>query len=121
MSQRRTQNSDSVQLRQNTQALMIGGGILVACMVFGLAFAVGRCSTSRLRPTPAGRAGPAGWRRPRAAPGPQPVGPAAATAAIGRQGVGHAGASARVAGPSGQRTAIGDNPRLAIPELKPTG
>jgi hypothetical protein len=126
MSQRRT-SSDNVQIRLNTRVLMLGGGILVACMVFGLAFAVGRMlNQPATADVPAAQGSvppggvvpvlPSGQQAPGAQPQqqqpPQQLGGKPSDTPV----------PVPVArAPAGNETAIGDNPRLAIPELKATG
>lgn len=121
MSQRRP-TSDSVQIRLDMRALWIGGGILAALTIFLVAFFVGRMLAQ-----PAGTGGttasaPSGSNAPIAlgqnpaqAPGAQ------APTQLGGKPSDTPVPVPIVRAPAGPETPIGDNPRLALPELKSTG
>ena len=106
-------------------ALLIGGALLVGCMVFGLAFWLGRGSGAPAEPAVAAVQGAnpaqaqaqqpqaqAQGQQPQAQPQPQMrgSGPEATPVPV-----------PSALQPVGPETPVGDNPRLAIPDLKATG
>ncbi|MCW5850108.1 MAG: DUF1573 domain-containing protein [Anaerolineae bacterium] len=125
MSQRRTQGSDNVQIRLNMRVLIWGGLVLAAIVVFGLAFTVGRLINQPAASSAPSAAAPGAASAPNsslpAAPGQAP----AQSAARPAQGIDKP-SDTPVPVPLGRRpvgseVAIGDNPRLAMPELKDSG
>lgn len=125
MSQRRPQKSDNVQIRVNMRVLMWGGLALAAIVVFGLAFAVGRLMNQPAAQTATSGAPSIGQSAPNAAA--PPAGQAQAPAAPRPGGLpADKPSDTPVPVPLGRRPVgpevpIGDNPRLALPELKETG
>ena len=122
MSQRRPPG-DTVQIRLDMRALLLGLGILAGCIIFGLAFWLGRGAGT----SPAPAAAVANQAQVQGGqPQAQPQAPS--------QGQDQPQAQAQSSGPSatpvpvpaarqpvGPETPVGDNPRLAIPDLKATG
>ncbi len=134
MSQRRTPNNDNVQIRLDMRALLIGGGILAAIVIFGLAFAVGRIvagggATTASGGGTSGQSAVVGGQNPAALPaGANPAAPAAGAnpppaAAKAPYQLGGSPSDPPIPVPpslapvSAETTPIGDNPRLALPEL----
>lgn len=132
MSQRRTPNNDNVQIRLDMRALLIGGGILAAIVIFGLAFAVGRIvagggATTASQGAPAAQSAATSGQNPAAGANP------AAAPAAGANPAAPAGKGPYQLGgnpsdppipvpPALQPISIaerpaGDNPRLALPDL----
>ena len=132
MSQKRTPNNDNVQIRLDMRALLIGGGILAAIVIFGLAFAVGRIvagggATAASQAGTAGQSAAVGSQNPGAlAGGANPAAPGGANPPAAGKGPYQLGGSPSdppvPVPPSLQPVSvdtipIGDNPRLALPEL----
>ncbi len=133
MSQRRPPNNDNVQIRLDMRALLIGGGILAAIVIFGLAFAVGRIvagggTTAASQGGTAGQSAVVGGQNPAALPAaPNAAAPAAGAnpPAQGKAPYQLGGSPSDPAIPvppnlqpvGADTTPIGDNPRLALPEL----
>lgn len=133
---------DTVQIRLDMRAVMIGGGIIAAVLIFVLAILVGRMTaggspTTAQAPAAAQPGAPGGQVipvnpqpgqsqqiqiNPQAQPGQaqpgqaqQPIVPAQGKPSDTPVPV------PVVRAPAGPETPIGDNPRLALPELRSTG
>lgn len=134
MSQRRTPNNDNVQIRLDMRALLIGGGILAAIVIFGLAFAVGRMvagggATTASQGAPAGqRAAVSGQNPVASAPGANPAAPSAGANPVAPSNKGPYQLGGNPNDPpipvppalqpiSIADQPVGDNPRLALPDL----
>ncbi|MFN8499893.1 MAG: hypothetical protein U0641_18725 [Anaerolineae bacterium] len=131
MSQRRTPNNDNVQIRLDMRALLIGGGILAAIVIFGLAFAVGRLvagggATTASQGAPAGQSAVVSGQNPAAAANPAAPSAGANPVAPSNKGPYQLGGKPNdppiPVPPALQPVSIsdqpaGDNPRLALPEL----
>lgn len=123
MSQRRPSGNDTVQIRLDMRALLIGGGLLAAVLIFGLAFAIGRLASGSPAAAPAApaaavAANPGQAQSQAPAPAQQQPQAQAQQPNPGRDSAPVPVAAGRA--PVGAEAPIGDNPRLALPELKTT-
>ena len=119
MSQRRP-SGDTVQIRLDMRALLLGAGVLVACIVFGMAFWLGRGAGT----SPAPAAAVANQAQVQGAQSQQPQPQAQAQGQAQAQDSGPSATPIPVPAarqPVGPETPVGDGPRLAIPDLRATG
>ncbi len=126
MSDRRTPKSDSVQIRLDMRAALIGGGIVAALLIFLAAFAIGRMLNQPAQ-TAVQTAPSAPGAAPNALPQAQQPGVQLPNQQQQQPQVLQGKPSdtpvpvPAVRAPAGAEMPIGDNPRLAIPDLKGTG